>query len=61
VPILGAYYYQTRNDAEYVSARAWISMSILWLWAIRLTHNYLRREEWMLGEQEDWRLAAFRK
>jgi len=61
VPILGAYYYQTRDTAEYDSARAWLSMSILWLWAARLTHNYLRREEWMLGEQEDWRLANFRK
>ena len=25
------------------------------IWAIRLTHTYLRREEWKFGTREDWR------
>ena len=30
------------------------------VWAARLLHNYLRREQWRFGEREDWRYADMR-
>ncbi|CAG9467479.1 unnamed protein product [Pedinophyceae sp. YPF-701] len=40
-----------------LSTRAFFVDTILWTWAARLTHNYLRREQYDLGAREDWRFA----
>jgi steroid 5-alpha reductase family enzyme len=41
--------------------RAVITLILLWLWGFRLLNNYFRREEWHVGEREDWRYADMRK
>lgn len=42
------------------SQRSLLVLSLLWIWSLRLTHSYLRREEWHLGLREDWRFSEFR-
>lgn len=34
---------------------------LTWVWSIRLTHNYFRREKWRWGAREDWRFNDMRK
>jgi steroid 5-alpha reductase family enzyme len=36
-------------------------MILIWVWSIRLTHNYFRREKWEWGKREDWRFSDMRK
>ena len=38
-----------------VNTRTIVANVLTWIWAIRLTHSYFRREEWKFGEREDWR------
>ena len=38
-----------------VTTRVQVAVGLTFLWAIRLTHSYFRREGWKFGEQEDWR------
>ena len=38
-----------------------MSLCLLLVWAMRLTHSYLRREGWVLGAREDWRYAEMRQ
>ena len=53
-PLLG-HFYQLHPNAHYNTTRSAIGLSLLWLWCIRLTHSYFRREEWKFGQREDWR------
>jgi len=53
-PLLG-HFYQLHPNAHYNAARSAIGLTLLWLWCIRLTHSYFRREEWKFGQREDWR------
>lgn len=32
---------------------------MLWVWSMRLTHSYFRREEWNFGAREDWRFTEY--
>ena len=41
--------------------RAIITTIFVSLWAVRLLHNYFRRERWNFGLQEDWRYSNMRK
>ena len=34
---------------------------LVWIWSIRLTHSYFRRENWCMGAREDWRYATLRQ
>ena len=40
--------------------RALLTLVLVLVWAARLLHNYLRREQWRFGEREDWRYADMR-
>ena len=40
--------------------RSYITLALVYVWAVRLTHSYLRREEWQLGAREDWRFTELR-
>merc|ERR1711865_2495 len=53
-PVL-AVFYALNPRAETNTARSAVSMTLIWLWAFRLTWSYFRREEWKFGQQEDWR------
>lgn len=60
IPLCISWFYFTHPLAVH-SARAWITLSLVALWAARLMHNYLRREEWQFGDREDWRYADMRE
>lgn len=60
IPVMMGYFYGTRPGAESDVWRSRAVMSLLWLWSIRLTHSYFRRENWQWGEREDWRFAQLR-
>eukprot|EP00884_Botryococcus_braunii_P023361 jgi/Botrbrau1/9709/Bobra.0388s0004.1 len=61
LPLLIAYFFRTHPAAQYNPARSDIVMGLLWIWSIRLTHSYFRREEWQVGAREDWRYAQMRR
>lgn len=35
-------------------------IAMAWVWSLRLTHNYFRRENWQWGAREDWRFTDMR-
>lgn len=37
------------------STRGDVAMVLTFIWGIRLTYSYFRREEWKFGTREDWR------
>ena len=37
------------------SMRGDVAMALTFIWGIRLTYSYFRREEWKFGTREDWR------
>ncbi|GKU98370.1 hypothetical protein SLEP1_g11382 [Rubroshorea leprosula] len=57
IPVLLAHYYATHPLAQYNSWRSMIVILLTWVWSIRLTHNYFRREKWQWGAREDWRFT----
>lgn len=53
-PLLG-HLYQLHPNARFNEARSALALALLWVWCLRLSHNYFRREEWKFGQREDWR------
>ncbi|KAF2324967.1 hypothetical protein GH714_021937 [Hevea brasiliensis] len=43
---IACYYYATYPFAQYNWQRSRIVIAITWVWSLRLTHNYFRREKW---------------
>ena len=41
--------------------RSAVSLSLLFVWSVRLTHSYFRREDWKFGQREDWRYTKMAK
>lgn len=37
------------------NTRGTITLILVFLWGLRLTHSYFRREQWKFGTREDWR------
>lgn len=60
IPILLVYYYATYPFAQYNWQRSRIVITLTWVWSLRLTHNYFRREKWQWGAREDWRFTNMR-
>jgi steroid 5-alpha reductase family enzyme len=60
LPPLLALFYLSHPLAAPDGTRAALSISILLIWSVRLTWNYLRRERWRFGYREDWRYAKMR-
>jgi len=60
VPVLIAHFFAAHPAAN-PGLRSVLSLALVWAWSIRLTHSYLRREQWQLGAREDWRFADMRK
>lgn len=61
IPVMIGYFFRTHPRAESDPWRSRAVMSLLWVWSIRLTHSYFRRENWQWGEREDWRFSQLRK
>jgi len=60
IPMLLVYYYATYPLAQYNLWRSRIVIALTWIWSLRLTHNYFRREKWQWGVREDWRFTDMR-
>jgi steroid 5-alpha reductase family enzyme len=60
LPPLLALFYLAHPLAAPDWTRAVLATSILLVWSVRLTWNYLRRERWRFGYREDWRYAKMR-
>ncbi|XP_038682369.1 uncharacterized protein C594.04c-like isoform X2 [Tripterygium wilfordii] len=60
IPVLLLYYYAAHPLAQYDLWRSRIVTVLTWVWSIRLTHNYFRREKWQWGAREDWRFTDMR-
>ncbi|ELR17431.1 uncharacterized protein ACA1_061710 [Acanthamoeba castellanii str. Neff] len=61
IPVLIAHFFAAHPAATFDPLRSFLSLGLVWLWSIRLTHSYFRREEWELGAREDWRFTDMRK
>ena len=61
IPVMLVHYFGSHPAAEYNSWRSMVVVVLTWVWAIRLTHNYLRREKWQCGAREDWRFTDMAK
>ena len=61
IPILIAHFYATHPLAEADPIRSELVLAIVWIWGVRLTVNYFRRERWRFGVREDWRYADMRR
>ncbi|XP_051150829.1 uncharacterized protein C594.04c-like [Andrographis paniculata] len=60
IPVLLAHFFGNHPLAEYNDLRSRIVIILTWIWSIRLTHSYFRRERWHWGAREDWRFADMR-
>ncbi|MBA0636116.1 hypothetical protein Godav_029097, partial [Gossypium davidsonii] len=60
IPVLLIHYYATHPSAQFDGLRSKIVIVLTWVWSIRLTHSYFRREKWQWGAREDWRFADMR-
>ncbi|XP_024983166.1 uncharacterized protein C594.04c [Cynara cardunculus var. scolymus] len=57
IPVLLVHYFQSHPLSEFNPRRSTVVVVLTWVWAIRLTHNYFRREKWQWGAREDWRFT----
>ncbi|CAL0317997.1 unnamed protein product [Lupinus luteus] len=57
IPVMLVHYYAAHPLAQYDLWRSRIVILLTWVWSIRLTHNYFRREKWQWGTREDWRFT----
>lgn len=61
IPVMLVHYFASHPLAQYNKLRSMIVVTLTWIWSIRLTHNYFRRENWEWGAREDWRFNDLRK
>eukprot|EP00755_Sulcionema_specki_P035941 Sspe_Gene.105926::Locus_83036_Transcript_1_1_Confidence_1.000_Length_1094::g.105926::m.105926 len=54
VPVAVGWYYRHRAGGS-PTQRLNVMLALVMVWAVRMTHNYFRREEWKFGQREDWR------
>ncbi|GAB4844744.1 hypothetical protein Ancab_038134 [Ancistrocladus abbreviatus] len=62
ISVLLVYYYASHPSLAFYNIwRSRVVILLTWLWSIRLSHNYFRRENWQWGAREDWRFADMRQ
>lgn len=61
IPVMLVHYFASHPLGHYNKLRSMIVVILTWIWSIRLTHNYFRRENWEWGAREDWRFNDLRK
>ncbi|KAJ7562903.1 hypothetical protein O6H91_03G088200 [Diphasiastrum complanatum] len=61
LPVMITHYFSSHPLALYDQLRSKAVTLLVWIWSIRLTHSYFRRENWNWGEREDWRFSNLRK
>ncbi|KAF3682724.1 putative ADP-ribosylation factor GTPase-activating protein AGD11-like [Capsicum annuum] len=57
IPIMLVHFYANHPMAQYNVWRSSVVILLTWIWSIRLTHNYFRRENWQWGHRQDWRFT----
>ncbi|XP_076899178.1 uncharacterized protein C594.04c-like [Bidens hawaiensis] len=57
IPVLLAHYFQFHPSFQFNLHRSRLTVLLTWIWSIRLTHSYFRREKWQWGVREDWRFT----
>lgn len=60
IPVMLVHFFAAHPLANYNWWRSWIAVLMTWVWSLRLSHNYFRRENWQWGAREDWRFADMR-
>ncbi|GFP80720.1 uncharacterized protein c594.04c [Phtheirospermum japonicum] len=60
IPVLLAHYFSAHPLAESNAWRSRMVIFLTWVWSVRLTHSYFRREKWQWGAREDWRFSDMR-
>lgn len=61
LPVLLVHYFAAHPLAEFNAWRSRLVIYLTWVWSLRLTHSYFRREKWQWGAREDWRFNDLRK
>ncbi|KZV16544.1 hypothetical protein F511_11376 [Dorcoceras hygrometricum] len=61
IPVLLVHYFATHPLAEFNIWRSRVVIVLTWIWSLRLTHSYFRREKWQWGAREDWRFNDMRR
>ncbi|KAM0064777.1 putative 3-oxo-5-alpha-steroid 4-dehydrogenase [Helianthus debilis subsp. tardiflorus] len=57
IPVLLVHYFQLHPGSMFDFWRSRVVVALTWVWAVRLTHSYFRREKWQWGAREDWRFT----
>lgn len=61
IPVMLVHYYASHPMTVKDGLRSVVVIGLTWVWSVRLTHNYFRREKWQWGEREDWRFNEMRR
>ena len=61
IPPLINLFYHFHPNSKGNTNRSNIILLLIFIWAIRLTYSYFRREKWICGEREDWRFTEMRQ
>ncbi|KAK1426640.1 hypothetical protein QVD17_15317 [Tagetes erecta] len=57
IPVLLVHYFKSHPSSQFNFYRSTVIVVLTWIWSIRLTHSYFRREKWQWGAREDWRFT----
>ncbi|KAI3676638.1 hypothetical protein L1987_86250 [Smallanthus sonchifolius] len=57
IPVFIVHYFQSHPGSRFNPLRSRLVVGLTWVWAVRLTHSYFRREKWQWGAREDWRFT----
>jgi len=60
IPLFLAHFYSFQPLAAGDPWRSRAVLFVVYVWSVRLTHSYFRREEWQFGAREDWRFSDLR-
>ncbi|KAL0913147.1 hypothetical protein M5K25_016582 [Dendrobium thyrsiflorum] len=61
IPVMLIHFFARHPLARANVVRSMVAIVLTYIWSIRLTHSYFRREEWEWGAREDWRFNKLRK
>lgn len=61
IPVMLVHYFATHPLAQSNAWRSRLVLLLTWVWSLRLTHSYFRRERWQWGAREDWRFNDLRR
>ncbi|KAH7653543.1 hypothetical protein IHE45_19G086800 [Dioscorea alata] len=61
IPVMLVHYYASHPMTVKDGLRSAVVIVLTWVWSVRLTHNYFRREKWQWGQREDWRFNEMRR